>query len=82
MAVERVASRSTARRRTSPARTANPLGPFLWAAMLLRDGLGRDEDAQRIEAAVERVLADGLRTPDLGGEATTESVTAAVLAAL
>ena len=44
---------------------ANPLATFLSAAMLLRDGLGRDDDAAAIEAAVEAALARGLRTPDL-----------------
>ena len=61
---------------------ANPLATLLSTAMLLRDGLGRDEDAERIEAAVERILEDGLRTPDLGGRASTDEVTAAVIAAL
>jgi 3-isopropylmalate dehydrogenase len=61
---------------------ANPLATLLSTAMLLRDGLGRDDDAARIEGAVEQVLADGLRTPDLGGEASTDEVTRAVLAAL
>ena len=61
---------------------ANPFATLLSTAMLLRDGLGRDEDAARLEGAVEQVLADGLRTPDLGGEATTAEATRAVLAVL
>jgi 3-isopropylmalate dehydrogenase len=44
---------------------ANPLATFLSAAMMLRHGLGRGEDAARIEAAVDGVLERGLRTPDL-----------------
>jgi 3-isopropylmalate dehydrogenase len=44
---------------------ANPLATFLSAAMLLRHGLDRGEDAGRIEAAVDAVLERGLRTPDL-----------------
>jgi 3-isopropylmalate dehydrogenase len=44
---------------------ANPLATFLSVAMLLRHGLGRGEDAARIEAAVDAVLERGLRTPDL-----------------
>jgi 3-isopropylmalate dehydrogenase len=44
---------------------ANPLATILSAAMMLRHGLGRDDDAARIEAAVDAVLARGLRTPDL-----------------
>jgi 3-isopropylmalate dehydrogenase len=46
---------------------ANPLATFLSVAMLLRHGLGRPEEAGRIEAAVDAVLADGLRTRDLLG---------------
>jgi 3-isopropylmalate dehydrogenase len=65
---------------------ANPLATFLSAAMMLRHGLDRPEDAARIEAAVDTVLDDGLRTPDLAGEGEasvgTEQVTEAVLAAL
>jgi 3-isopropylmalate dehydrogenase len=44
---------------------ANPLATFLSAAMMLRHGLGRGEDAARIEVAVDAVLERGLRTPDL-----------------
>ena len=61
---------------------ANPLATFLSTAMLLRDGLGMATEAERVEAAVEAVLAGGLRTADLGGDATTERVTEAVLAQL
>src|SRR3954464_12380605 len=39
---------------------ANPLATFLSAAMLLRDGLGREEEAASLEAAVESALAAGL----------------------
>ena len=46
---------------------ANPLATFLSAAMMLRHGLGRADDAARIEAAVDAVLERGLRTPDLAG---------------
>jgi 3-isopropylmalate dehydrogenase len=44
---------------------ANPLATFLSVAMMLRHGLGRADDAGRIEAAVDVVLERGLRTPDL-----------------
>ena len=47
---------------------ANPLATFLSAAMMLRHGLGRPDEAARIEAAVDAVLEKGLRTPDLAGE--------------
>jgi 3-isopropylmalate dehydrogenase len=58
---------------------ANPLAMFLSAAMMLRHGFGLDEQAAAIESAVDRALADGLRTPDLGGNATTAEATQAVL---
>jgi len=59
--------------------TANPLAMFGSVAMMLRFGLGREEGAARIESAVDRALETGLRTPDLGGDATTEAATKAVL---
>jgi 3-isopropylmalate dehydrogenase len=58
---------------------ANPLAMFGSVAMMLRYGLGRDDEAAAIESALDRALEDGLRTPDLGGEATTEEATRAVL---
>ncbi len=63
---------------------ANPLATFLSAAMMLRHGLGRADEAVRIESAVDAVLDRGLRTPDLAGEGETavgtDEVTEAVLA--
>jgi 3-isopropylmalate dehydrogenase len=58
---------------------ANPLAMFLSAAMLLRHGLSLASEAAAVESAVERALAAGLRTPDLGGDAGTEQATKAVL---
>jgi 3-isopropylmalate dehydrogenase len=58
---------------------ANPLAMFLSAALMLRHGLAREEDAARIESAVDRALEAGLRTGDLGGDATTAEATRAVL---
>ncbi|WP_277553356.1 isocitrate/isopropylmalate dehydrogenase family protein [Halobaculum limi] len=60
---------------------ANPSATLLSAAMLV-ESLGDDEAGAQIRSAVESVLSDGPRTPDLGGEATTEDVTDAVLARL
>jgi 3-isopropylmalate dehydrogenase len=51
---------------------ANPLATILSAAMMLRFSLGQPEAAQRIEAAVQTVLAQGLRTPDIHSEGTTK----------
>jgi 3-isopropylmalate dehydrogenase len=61
---------------------ANPMAMFLSTAMMLRHGLDREADAARVESAVDAVLASGLRTADLGGDADTAAVTKAVLAAL
>jgi 3-isopropylmalate dehydrogenase len=61
---------------------ANPLAMFGSVAMMLHHGLGMEEDAAGLESAVDRALESGLRTPDLGGEATTEEATEAVLANL
>jgi 3-isopropylmalate dehydrogenase len=58
---------------------ANPLAMILSAAMLLRHGLAREDQAARIESAVDRALEAGLRTSDLGGMATTTEATRAVL---
>ena len=61
---------------------ANPLAMFGSVAMMLRYGLGRESEAARIESAIDTALEAGLRTPDLGGDATTEDATQAVLSYL
>jgi len=58
---------------------ANPLAMFLSCAMMLRHGFASEAQAAAIESAVGRALAEGLRTPDLGGSATTAQATQAVL---
>ena len=58
---------------------ANPLAMFLSAALMLRHGLGMEAQAAAVESAVDRALAEGLRTPDLGGTASTAEATQAVL---
>jgi 3-isopropylmalate dehydrogenase len=58
---------------------ANPLAMFLSAAMMLRHGLALEAQAAAVESAVDRALAEGLRTRDLGGAATTADATQAVL---
>jgi 3-isopropylmalate dehydrogenase len=58
---------------------ANPLATILSAALLLRHGLGLSAEADAVESAVDRALEAGLRTPDLGGDATTDQATEAVL---
>ncbi len=57
---------------------ANPIGS-IWAGAMMLEHLGEAEAAGRVMAAIERVLAAGqVRTPDLGGESTTEEMAAAV----
>ena len=60
---------------------ANPVGQILTARMLL-DHLGYPAVGRAIEAAVESTLADGIKTPDIGGQARTTEVTDAVIARL
>ena len=61
---------------------ANPLAMFGSVALMLRHGLGMEDTAMSVESAIDRALEAGLRTADLGGEATTEDATRAVLANL
>ncbi|MGH2967715.1 MAG: 3-isopropylmalate dehydrogenase [Solirubrobacteraceae bacterium] len=58
---------------------ANPLAMVLSAALMLRHGLALQAEAAAVESAVDRALAGGLRTTDLGGNATTAEATEAVL---
>lgn len=61
---------------------ANPVGTF-WSAVMMLDHLGEKDAAGRLMTAIERVTADKtLHTPDLGGSATTRSVTDAVIDAI
>ncbi|GAA3365773.1 tartrate dehydrogenase [Streptomyces antimycoticus] len=58
---------------------ANPLGA-IWSAAMMLDHLGHPEAATRITDAIATVLAKtAVRTPDLGGTATTEEFTDALL---
>jgi 3-isopropylmalate dehydrogenase len=65
---------------------ANPLATILSAAMMLRYSLDQEQAADRVEAAVRKVLAQGHRTADIvapGGKSIgTEAMGDAVVAAL
>jgi len=50
---------------------ANPMATILSSAMMLRYTFGLGEEADAIEAAVRKVLADGWRTPDIAKEGET-----------
>ncbi|NBY26301.1 MAG: 3-isopropylmalate dehydrogenase [Betaproteobacteria bacterium] len=61
---------------------ANPLATILSAAMMLRYSLKQEAAAERIEAAVKRVLVQGLRTSDIFSPGTTRVGTAEMGAAV
>ena len=65
---------------------ANPCGMIGSAALLLRHSLGLEEEADRVEAAIERVIEDGFRTADIVGSgsasSSTSEMTAAIVAAI
>ena len=58
---------------------ANPMAMILSAAMLLRHSFAREAEAARIEAAVAKVLADGILGGNLGGTHGTAAIGDAVL---
>jgi 3-isopropylmalate dehydrogenase len=67
---------------------ANPVGEILSVGMLLRWLAQQHDDellnavAHQVEKSVEKVLAEGVLTPDLGGEAKTEDMTREIVAHL
>jgi 3-isopropylmalate dehydrogenase len=61
---------------------ANPSAMILSAAMMLRHSFGMDAEADRIEAAVAAVLAQGVLGHDLGGTASTSEIGDAIVAQL
>src|SRR5919197_2662750 len=60
---------------------ANPIGQ-IWSGAMMLEHLGHREAAAAVVRAVERVLFDGPRTPDLGGKATTQELGRAIAGAL
>ncbi|MDH5798732.1 MAG: tartrate dehydrogenase [Paracoccaceae bacterium] len=60
---------------------ANPVATF-WTAAQMLDHLGEPAAATRLMRAVEQVCAAGILTPDVGGTATTQEVTDAVIGAI
>jgi len=56
---------------------ANPIAAVLTGALMLKE-LGEAAAARDVERAVRETLAAGVRTPDIGGRATTQDVAAAV----
>jgi len=60
---------------------ANPVATF-WTGAMMLDHLGEGAAAAALMTAVEQVCAAGILTPDLGGKATTNEVTRAVIEAI
>ena len=60
---------------------ANPIGQ-IWSGAMMLEHLGHAEAGAAILRAIEKVLVDGPRTPDLGGIASTEDVGKAVASAI
>lgn len=60
---------------------ANPVATF-WTAAQMLEHLGETAAAARLMRAVEKVCADRVMTPDVGGDATTQQVTDAVCDAI
>ena len=58
---------------------ANPMATVLSVAMMLRHSFSREEEAARIEAAVAKALADGIRGGDLGGTHGCEEIGGAII---
>ncbi len=60
---------------------ANPIGQ-IWSGAMMLDHLGQQAAAAAVVRAVEAVVAEGPRTPDMGGTATTRDIGEAVEAAI
>jgi len=60
---------------------ANPIATF-WSSAMMLTHLGEDPAAMRLMGGVERAIAAGVVTPDVGGTSTTEDVTRAVIEGL
>ena len=61
---------------------ANPVGTILSSAFMLRYSLKLEKEAAAVEAAVEKTIASGTLTADLGGKANTIEVTDSILSNL
>ncbi len=60
---------------------ANPIATF-WSGAQMLEHLGEKAAAERLMHAVDAVSAKGIKTPDIGGAATTKEVTDAVIGAI
>ena len=60
---------------------ANPIGQ-IWSGALMLDHLGHADAADAVVRAIEKVLGEGPRTPDIGGQASTQDLGKAVADAI
>jgi tartrate dehydrogenase/decarboxylase/D-malate dehydrogenase len=60
---------------------ANPIGQ-IWSGAMMLEHLGHPDAAAAVMRAIEIVLSEGPRTPDMGGHATTKDVGRAVASAI
>ncbi len=57
---------------------ANPIGQ-IWTGKMMLDFLGHQEAGDRVLAAIEQTLANGVKTGDIGGSSTLEEVKNSIL---
>jgi tartrate dehydrogenase/decarboxylase/D-malate dehydrogenase len=57
---------------------ANPLGT-IWSGVMMLEHLGENEAARQLMNSIDKTTSDGILTPDLGGNETTDSVAQAVV---
>jgi tartrate dehydrogenase/decarboxylase / D-malate dehydrogenase len=57
---------------------ANPIGQ-IWTGKMMIDHFGEQELGNLLLTSIEEVLTDGIKTPDIGGKASTSEVTNAII---
>jgi len=60
---------------------ANPIG-MIWSGAMMLEHLGQTAAAESVVRAIETVLQEGPKTPDLGGKASTQDVGRAIAEAI
>ncbi|MDO8535081.1 MAG: isocitrate/isopropylmalate family dehydrogenase, partial [Xanthobacteraceae bacterium] len=60
---------------------ANPIGQ-IWSGAMMLEHLGHADAALAVVRAIEKVLTEGPRTPDIGGQASTQDLGKEIAAAL
>ncbi len=60
---------------------ANPIGQ-IWSGAMMLEHLGHKDAAEAVMSAIEKILSEGPRTPDIGGRASTQDLGAAIAAAV